>query len=72
MRNRGFEIAKGFENLGINIPKRATTNAAGYDIEAAEDIVLPPFKIGDKPNLIKTAESQLKTVFKTEDNKSTI
>ena len=54
MRNRGFEIAAGFENKGINLPKRATTNAAGYDIEAAEDIVLKPFKIGDKPNLIKT------------------
>ena len=54
MRNRGFEIAAGFENKGINLPKRATTNAAGYDIEAAEDIVLKPFKIGNKPNLIKT------------------
>ena len=54
MKIRGFEIASGFENMDINIPKRATTHAAGYDIEAAEDIVLPPFKIGDKPNLIKT------------------
>lgn len=54
MKKRGFEVAKGFEDMGINIPKRATKNAAGYDIEAAEDIILPPFKIGDKPNLIKT------------------
>jgi len=54
MRNRGFEIAIGFENMDINLPKRATKNAAGYDIEAAEDIVLKPFKIGDKPYLIKT------------------
>ena len=41
MRNRGFEIAAGFENMGINLPKRATKNAAGYDIEAAEDTVIP-------------------------------
>ena len=54
MKNRGFEIASGFENMDINLPKRATKNAAGYDIEAAEDIVLKPFKIGDKPNLIKS------------------
>ena len=47
MRNRGFEIAAGYENMEINLPKRATTNAAGYDIEAAEDVVLKPFKIGD-------------------------
>ena len=54
MKKRGFEIASGFENMDITIPKRATTNAAGYDIEAAEDVVLPPFKSGDKPILIKT------------------
>lgn len=40
---RGFEIVKGYEDKGINLPKRATYNAAGYDLEAAEKIVLPSF-----------------------------
>ncbi len=51
---RGFEIAKGFENMGINLPVRKTKNSAGYDIEAAEDCVVPSFRKGDKPILVKT------------------
>ena len=51
---RGFEIAKGFEDKEINLPVRKTTFAAGYDFEAAEDIVIPPYKRGDNPVLIKT------------------
>ena len=53
-RKRGFEIAKGFENAGINLPVRSTKNSAGYDIEAAEDVVIPAFKLGQKPVLVKT------------------
>ena len=51
---RGFEIAKGFEEKDINLPVRKTKYSAGYDIEAAEDCVIPPFKRGDKPYLVKT------------------
>ena len=51
---RGFEIAKGFENQGINIPTRKTKSSAGYDIEAAEDTIIPSFKPGMKPTLVKT------------------
>jgi dUTP pyrophosphatase len=51
---RGFEIAKGFENKNINLPVRKTKYSAGYDIEAAEDCIIAPFKRGDKPVLIKT------------------
>lgn len=51
---RGFEIAKGFENSGINLPVRKTKFSAGYDIEAAEDTVIPSFKKGMAPILIKT------------------
>lgn len=51
---RGFEIAKGFEDKGINLPERKTKNSAGYDIEAAEDTIIPAFKPGMKPTLIKT------------------
>ena len=53
-RKRGFEIAKGFENKGINLPKRSTKNSAGYDIEAAEDCIIPKFVPGQKPVLVKT------------------
>ena len=51
---RGFEIAKGFENEGINLPIRKTKYSAGYDIEAAEDVVIPSFKKGTNPVLVKT------------------
>jgi len=53
-RKRGFEIAKGFENSNINLPVRKTKYSAGYDIEAAEDTVIPSFKKGNKPTLVKT------------------
>ena len=53
-RKRGFEIAKGYENKGINLPVRKTANSAGYDVEAAEDTIIPAFKPGQKPTLIKT------------------
>ena len=51
---RGFEIAKGFEDKGINLPKRKTRCSAGYDVEAAEDTIIPSFKSGMKPTLVKT------------------
>ena len=54
MKVRGFEVAKGFENSDINLPVRKTKYSAGYDIEAAEDTVIPSFKKGDAPTLIKT------------------
>ena len=53
-RKRGFEIAKGYENKGINLPVRKTANSAGYDVEAAEDTIIPAFKPGQKPTLVKT------------------
>ena len=51
---RGFEIAKGFENCNINLPVRKTKYSAGYDIEAAEDVIIPSFKKGMNPTLVKT------------------
>ena len=51
---RGFEIVKGFENKEINLPIRKTKYSAGYDIEAAEDCIVPAFKPGQVPTLIKT------------------
>ncbi len=63
-RERGFEIAKGFEELQINLPKRTTKNSAGYDIEAAEDCIIPAFKLGQKPTLVKTG---LKAYMKSDE-----
>ena len=54
MKTRGFEVAKGFEDKGINLPERKTKYSAGYDIEAAEDIIIPAFKPGINPSFIKT------------------
>ena len=54
MRKRGFEIAKGWEDKGINLPKRATKHSAGYDIEAAEDVTVPVFQVGTRPTFIPT------------------
>ena len=51
---RGFEVVKGYKNKNINIPIRKTLHSAGYDIEAAEDIVIPMYKPGIKPTLIPT------------------
>ena len=38
---RGFEIISNFKDKNVNIPKRQTLSAAGYDFEAAENIVVP-------------------------------
>ena len=54
MRQRGFEIAKGWEDKDIHMPVRKTKNSAGYDVEAAEDIVIPAYHPGIKPTLIPT------------------
>lgn len=51
---RGFEVAKGFEDKNINLPVRKTKFSAGYDVEAAEDVIVPSFKKGMAPTLIKT------------------
>ncbi len=51
---RGFEVAKGFEDKEITLPVRKTKFSAGYDFTAAEDCIIPSFKKGMKPTLVKT------------------
>ena len=41
MTKRGFQVAGGFKDAKINLPERATKNAAGYDFECAEDTIIP-------------------------------
>jgi len=59
LKKRGFEVAKGWEDKNINLPVRKTKYSAGYDVEAAEDTIIPVFKNGDKPTLIHTGLSLL-------------
>lgn len=53
-RLRGFEVAKGWEDKEINLPVRKTSKSVGYDVEAAEDTVIPVFEKGCKPTLVHT------------------
>ncbi|MEG1705276.1 MAG: dUTP diphosphatase [Clostridia bacterium] len=41
LKTRGFEVCKGYENKGINLPIRSTKNSVAYDLEAAEDTIIP-------------------------------
>ncbi len=41
MKKRGFEVCKGYEEKDIILPVRKTRNSVGYDLEAAEDTVIP-------------------------------
>ena len=41
MKIRGFEVCKGYEDKDITLPIRKTKNSVGYDIECAEDTVIP-------------------------------
>lgn len=55
---RGFQIVSKYQDQVLILPERSTTNAAGYDFRAAEDIVIPAKKNGDqqlpKPTLVPT------------------
>lgn len=41
MKIRGFEVCSEYLNKNINLPERKTKNSVGYDIEAAEDTIIP-------------------------------
>ncbi|WP_124057919.1 dUTP diphosphatase [Vaginisenegalia massiliensis] len=43
MRKRGFEVISTYQNQEIELPQRATKQAAGYDLQAAETVILPSF-----------------------------
>lgn len=55
---RGFAIVKRYEGAGLNLPKRSTQAAAGYDFEVAEDFVVPAMW---KLNAVKRLASLLST-----------
>lgn len=39
---RKFEVITKYKDENINLPRRQTTTAVGYDLEAAEDITIKP------------------------------
>ena len=39
-----FEIVSSYKDKSINLPQRKTAYSAGYDFEAAEDIIVPSIK----------------------------
>jgi len=53
LKQRGFEVVSAFEGSGINIPHRKTSRAAGYDIEAAENGMIPAGKKAIIPTGLK-------------------
>lgn len=62
MKNRGFEVCKGFEGFDVLLPERSTKNSAGYDFFAIEDVVIPSYY----KELIKSKETPVKpTLIKT-------
>lgn len=38
-----FEVISKYENCGLSLPVRKTTQSAGYDFFVAEDIIIPPY-----------------------------
>lgn len=53
MKVRGFEVAKGFEDAGVQLPVRSTVNSAGYDFFAVENVVIQPNAIELVPTGVK-------------------
>jgi dUTP pyrophosphatase len=51
--NRGFEILQGYENSGIILPTRKTAFSAGYDLQAAENVLVSNKKISLVPTGLK-------------------
>jgi dUTP pyrophosphatase len=51
---RRFEKVERVKDIEMKLPERSTRNSAGYDFHAIEDIIVPPYKIGDNPFMIAT------------------
>ena len=53
-RVRKFEKVSRVSEIDFEMPKRSTVGSAGYDFTCIEDIVIPPYKLGDNPTLVPT------------------
>ena len=53
MPMRGFEIVSAYEGKGIALPLRGTAASAGYDLSAAESVVIAPGEMAMVPTGVK-------------------
>ena len=53
MKVRGFEKVAKYMNVEFPMPERKTELSAGYDISAAETVVLEPGKLALVPTGVK-------------------
>ena len=53
MRQRGFEVVSAYADKGIRLPQRKTAGSAGYDMEAAEAVILEPHRVTVIPTGLK-------------------
>lgn len=53
MRNRGFEIINAYKDAGISLPERKTALSAGYDLTAAEEVLVNPQAVSVIPTGLK-------------------
>ncbi len=51
---RKFEKVKRVEGIELKLPERSTKYSAGYDFYNPERIEISPYKMGDKPALVRT------------------
>lgn len=52
--NRVLSTGYEMKEPGFDLPKRSTTNSAGYDFICPERVEIPPYKLGDNPFMVKT------------------
>lgn len=53
MKNRGFEYVAAYEGKGLRLPARKTAGSAGYDLAAAETVILQPRAVTVVPTGVK-------------------
>lgn len=52
--DRLFVKVRRVSGMDFEMPKRSTKHSAGYDFTCIEDIVIPPYNLGDDPVLVPT------------------
>lgn len=62
-RKRGFELISQYAGRAELLPKRETAHAAGYDIKAAETVVIKPGEIALIPTGVKAYMRENEVLF---------
>lgn len=63
MKTRGFELVEAYKNEIELLPKRETTHAAGYDLKAAETVIINPGEIKLVPTGVKAYMQEDEALF---------